>query len=136
MVDGPNLYQYCLNDPVNWVDPWGLCKQKKDVPWWVWGGLIGATIEPTPYGEVIAYPIATKYLIEAGIITAAVYQATRKHPLWRELTEITQVPKTYPYISTDPSKDPRFDPGKGWRRTMWWVLQIMRIWKNIAGSGQ
>jgi RHS repeat-associated protein len=25
MVDGPNLYTYVNNNPVNWVDPWGLC---------------------------------------------------------------------------------------------------------------
>jgi RHS repeat-associated protein len=33
MTDGPNLYLYCLNDPVNAVDLWGLCKDKKE-PWW------------------------------------------------------------------------------------------------------
>jgi uncharacterized protein RhaS with RHS repeats len=28
MVDGPNLYVYCNNDPVNFIDPWGLCAKK------------------------------------------------------------------------------------------------------------
>jgi RHS repeat-associated protein len=28
MVDGPNMYLYCANDPVNLVDWWGLCKEK------------------------------------------------------------------------------------------------------------
>jgi RHS repeat-associated protein len=31
MVDGPNLYTYVNNNPVNWVDPWGWCKDKEDI---------------------------------------------------------------------------------------------------------
>lgn len=27
MVDGTNMYLYCGNDPVNWVDLWGRCKK-------------------------------------------------------------------------------------------------------------
>ncbi|MDD5081667.1 MAG: hypothetical protein PHC58_06735 [Candidatus Omnitrophica bacterium] len=30
IINGPNLYAYCGNNPVNFVDPWGLCG--KDVP--------------------------------------------------------------------------------------------------------
>ncbi|NLF19664.1 MAG: RHS repeat-associated core domain-containing protein [Lentisphaerae bacterium] len=26
-VDGPNRYAYCAGDPVNFVDPWGLCAE-------------------------------------------------------------------------------------------------------------
>ena len=31
--DSTNLYQYCNNNPVNWIDPFGLEKQKNK-PWW------------------------------------------------------------------------------------------------------
>jgi len=30
---GMNLYTYCDNNPVNWIDPWGLCKDGKDDFW-------------------------------------------------------------------------------------------------------
>lgn len=33
MIDGPNLYLYCSNDPINFVDLWGL-EQEKAEPWW------------------------------------------------------------------------------------------------------
>jgi RHS repeat-associated protein len=26
-ADSMNLYQYCGNNPLNWIDPWGLCKE-------------------------------------------------------------------------------------------------------------
>jgi len=29
MADGPNLYIYCLNNPVNFIDAWGLCKDPR-----------------------------------------------------------------------------------------------------------
>jgi len=32
-IDGINLYTYCGNNPVNWIDPFGLCKEEED-PWW------------------------------------------------------------------------------------------------------
>ncbi len=29
MIDGPNLYTYVNNNPVNWIDPWGLLGEKE-----------------------------------------------------------------------------------------------------------
>ncbi len=45
MVDGPNVYAYVNNNPVNLVDPWGLCVEKPKVGLSIcprygnWGGL-------------------------------------------------------------------------------------------------
>lgn len=31
-----NRYVYCNNDPVNWIDPWGLCGEKDGRSFWEW----------------------------------------------------------------------------------------------------
>ncbi|MEA1897774.1 MAG: RHS repeat-associated core domain-containing protein [Bacteroidota bacterium] len=50
---GINQYIYCESDPVNWIDPWGLCKGEKNWRWgeenWLWQYLHGA-------GVLHAYP--------------------------------------------------------------------------------
>jgi len=45
MVDGPNVYLYCLNDPVNLVDLWGLCQKS----WW--DRYLYESVLPGPYGQ-------------------------------------------------------------------------------------
>jgi RHS repeat-associated protein len=71
MIDGPNLYVYLNNNPVNLVDPWGLCKEEKieeeiglvedyfGIDLLVLG--IIAAIEPTPAGEVALVGRITGY---------------------------------------------------------------------------
>ena len=51
MVDGPNLYLYCGNNPVNWVDPEGMCIEKGKEGWeWY----LHESVLPGPYGQPIS----------------------------------------------------------------------------------
>ena len=60
MVDGPNLYLYCGNDPVNLVDAWGLCgeslwdqmkyKYFRVFEGTQWGGGVGVKIKLKLFG--------------------------------------------------------------------------------------
>jgi len=50
MIDGPNLYAYCGNNPVNWVDVWGLYKNNpQQVGWIKWW--LNESVVPGPYGQ-------------------------------------------------------------------------------------
>lgn len=31
---GINFYTYCANNPILWIDPWGLLTEWKEKPWW------------------------------------------------------------------------------------------------------
>lgn len=66
---GMNLYAYVSNNPVNLIDPWGLCKEYKEY--------IEGEIEPFPWwqevGILTAGILAVKYLgLGALAVTAAV----------------------------------------------------------------
>jgi RHS repeat-associated protein len=51
IVGGLNLYLYCKNDPVNFVDLWGLYPEKAN-PWWLTIGL-GTLVSPFPGDETV-----------------------------------------------------------------------------------
>ena len=45
-----NLYAYVNNNPVNWIDPWGLCGEKKKLSWWEWW-LYESALPGSYYGQ-------------------------------------------------------------------------------------
>ncbi len=79
--DSMNLYQYCMNNPVNWMDPWGL--KKWGYHWWnipVWPWVWGHNL-----GEDLADGIEGAY----------------------NMYEATQNPTPPMDLDPDPSQDPR-----------------------------
>jgi RHS repeat-associated protein len=67
-ADSMNLYQYCGNNPVNWIDPWGLAT---DVPWytrlwnWFWGNA------PEEIAQEVAEQGAGKLFVDDGDLSFA-----------------------------------------------------------------
>jgi|GEM_PF-1998466 len=52
MVDGPNIYVYCSNDPINFVDLWGLCEEPAWKAIWRRWQLIGKAITRGEWKEL------------------------------------------------------------------------------------
>ncbi len=79
MIDGPNLYVYVGNDPVNLVDYWGLCGVKQiNLPTWAYviGGITIAT--PIPGDEMLFWTTATAV---TGVTVLEFSKYNKKSPL-------------------------------------------------------
>jgi hypothetical protein len=92
MVDGPNLYVYCNNDPINFVDLWGLCEEPTwKVVWRRWQ-LIGKAITRGEWKELwqdikkqISETDRLDFAIQIGLIGTSSGISTR-HIVYRQGT--------------------------------------------------
>jgi uncharacterized protein RhaS with RHS repeats len=60
--DGANWFAYVNNDPVNWVDAWGLSASEAKSSFW---GIVGDIV-----GKIIAAPITIVGLVVGTVLTA------------------------------------------------------------------
>lgn len=117
MIDGPNLYLYCNNDPVNMVDLWGLCGEDKDKNKWTDVGLkgivitvIGLTVDDATVIGVADDVLIPILLTAGGAIVA--YQINRNNPRPSDSFEIERFRRKDD--KTDARFNPRRKPPKPW----------------------
>ncbi|MDD4909483.1 MAG: DUF6531 domain-containing protein [Candidatus Omnitrophica bacterium] len=126
-----NKYTYCSNNPINWIDPYGWDKQKKDQPWWiVVGGITVAT--PIQGDEAI-------FWTGVGIVAIgsyAVHQFSKYHakgPLWNAPGmpgwNLRQYEERQPGAFKPP---PNF---KNWKdRIIWAAGLLAKLFNNFRGG--
>ena len=53
--DGMNIYTYCGNNPVNWIDPWGMDDEESGQGWirWLWNSISHFTVEHNPVSDSV-----------------------------------------------------------------------------------
>jgi len=91
LYGGLNLYAYVSNDPVNWVDSWGLSAMEGALPL---GGGLAAADGPLPVGDIIGGGI---------ILGAGIYDAYQAWQYWNE-NQNEKTPKNCPTGTKDIKK--------------------------------
>ncbi|MFH1777631.1 MAG: hypothetical protein ABH952_08770, partial [Candidatus Omnitrophota bacterium] len=76
MADGPNVYVYVYNDPINMFDPYGLCSNSLWDKWWLIGA--GITITFPGFGDDIFY----WGIVGAGFTMWGIYEAGKAIINW------------------------------------------------------
>lgn len=135
MVDGLNRYLYCANNPVNWVDPWGLCKEGQSynqLPPWalVVGGVTIAT--PIP-GDEVAFWASVGIVVVGNYAVHEFSRYNKKGPLWDAPgmpgDRIRQYEQNQPGAYKPP---PNF---KNWKDKIIWAAGLLaKLFNNFKGG--
>ena len=72
-INGANTYQFVMGNPVNRVDPWGLCDCNNKINAW-WSGLHSAISNAVP--ENVRHPVTSIILAEI----TAIWNYIDSHP--------------------------------------------------------
>jgi RHS repeat-associated protein len=102
-IDTMNLYAYCGNNPVNWIDPWGLCKEDSS----------HTPISRGPrYYKRNRRPYASFKVANRAFLWVAKYVGQVANPLgwYGWVTDDEDFPLTPPPANVDDIIDPN-DPG-------------------------
>ena len=129
MSDGPNVYLYCSNDPINAVDLWGLCEEN-----------VNNQVLPSSALAVCAVAITSSisgYVVAAVVVTAVVVHQfaryNKKGPLWNAPGmpgwNIQQYEQKQPGAYKPP---PNF---KNWKEKVIWAAGLLsKLFNNFKGS--
>ena len=145
-IDGPNRYLYVANNPLNFIDPWGLLGEKKlsALEWWLYESVVpgpfGTPVSEWAIGESIFWGDPMRYTEEAGgtvmwlergavgMGTVAVVTATGL--IAYETTTAIRIEFHMPHAG-GPHQYPHLQgiQGRGWGKTIWrWPSSYPQWW--------
>jgi len=116
-----NKYLYCINNPVNLRDPWGL-EGGKNKPWWlVVGGVTLAT--PIPGDEIV-------FWTGTGIVITVytIYQIGKSDGIKTEAGYVNN--KILRYEGAKMGLEPP-EPPQGWRKWGKFIANILKLLKQV-----
>jgi RHS repeat-associated protein len=137
-IDGPNKYLYVANNPVNFIDPWGLLGEKKlsALEWWLYESVVpgpfGAPVSEWQIGRSgsIFWGDPMRYTEEAGgtvmwlergaVGIGAVAVVTATSLITYEATTAIRIEFHMPHAE-GPHQYPHLQgiQGPGWGKTIW-----------------